>query len=315
MAATNTGCLRLVVDIHTVLADPVTADAEYNFLCSLLPEHSQEKVGRFVQFADRKRALVSRLLQRHCASSVLGASFLDVPIERTKGGKPYVPNTVPRPGHCPNFNYNVSHEGQYVALASEPLCVVGMDVAAPQQLRSRAKPMSPADVQRLFHSTCCQAEWAFINAELAHRGPAHFERAFRLHWSLKESFVKARGDGLGFDLQRAGFSLADPEKEGGGVAASVLVDDARPQPDWRFWAQPLNDHWLTVARGPPSAVVDAYGGFSATLQHPDVAADAQTWQAALDADAPPFQVVTVDDLLPEPQRAALDRLRSSSTSP
>lgn len=28
----------------------------------------------------------------------------------------------------PNFNFNVSHHGDYVAIASEPLCLVGVDV-------------------------------------------------------------------------------------------------------------------------------------------------------------------------------------------
>lgn len=28
----------------------------------------------------------------------------------------------------PNFNFNVSHHGDYVAIASEPLCLVGLDI-------------------------------------------------------------------------------------------------------------------------------------------------------------------------------------------
>jgi 4'-phosphopantetheinyl transferase len=38
---------------------------------------------------------------------------------------------------APNFNFNVSHEGEFVVLASEPVCIVGVDVAAPGQLRNR----------------------------------------------------------------------------------------------------------------------------------------------------------------------------------
>lgn len=31
----------------------------------------------------------------------------------------------------PNFNFNTSHHGDYVALASEPLCLVGLDIVSP----------------------------------------------------------------------------------------------------------------------------------------------------------------------------------------
>ena len=30
----------------------------------------------------------------------------------------------------PNFNFNVSHHGDYVAIASEPVCLVGLDIVS-----------------------------------------------------------------------------------------------------------------------------------------------------------------------------------------
>lgn len=30
----------------------------------------------------------------------------------------------------PNFNFNVSHHGDYVAIASEPICLVGVDIVS-----------------------------------------------------------------------------------------------------------------------------------------------------------------------------------------
>ena len=31
----------------------------------------------------------------------------------------------------PNFNFNTSHHGDYVAISSEPLCLVGLDIVSP----------------------------------------------------------------------------------------------------------------------------------------------------------------------------------------
>ena len=30
----------------------------------------------------------------------------------------------------PNFNFNASHHGDYVAIASEPICIVGLDIVS-----------------------------------------------------------------------------------------------------------------------------------------------------------------------------------------
>ena len=38
---------------------------------------------------------------------------------------------------APNFNFNVSHEGDYVVLAAEPVLLVGVDVSAPFESSAR----------------------------------------------------------------------------------------------------------------------------------------------------------------------------------
>jgi phosphopantetheinyl transferase len=53
---------------------------------------------------------------------------------------------------APNFNYNVSHEGHFVVLASEPHTICGVDCAAPQQLR-RGKTQSMDDIYKVRSRT------------------------------------------------------------------------------------------------------------------------------------------------------------------
>ena len=59
---------------------------------------------------DRKRALLSQLLQRKCITTALGVHWSHVEIRRTKGKKPWVVCDDVEKDHAPNFNFNVSHE-------------------------------------------------------------------------------------------------------------------------------------------------------------------------------------------------------------
>lgn len=126
--------LRWAVDTHAWRPSL----PEWRFLLSLLSRSQRAAVLGPSQLADRKRALVSRLMQRRCAQVVLGLSDDQLHFALTKGGKPYLDLSaaamLPQPC-APNFNYNVSHEGHLVVLASEPVLLVGVDLSAPFELR------------------------------------------------------------------------------------------------------------------------------------------------------------------------------------
>ena len=70
---------------------------------------------------------------------VFGIPWDQIEIGRTKEGKPYLANgaspaardgrpvgsTVAGGRAPPNFNYNVTHHGALVAIASDPTCLIG----------------------------------------------------------------------------------------------------------------------------------------------------------------------------------------------
>ena len=58
---------------------------------------------------DRKRALLSRMMQRQAVQAATGLSWSKMRIARTKGNKPYLANK-PQTSCLPNYNFNVSHE-------------------------------------------------------------------------------------------------------------------------------------------------------------------------------------------------------------
>lgn len=108
----------------------------------------------------------------------------------------------------------MSHEGDFVVLASEPSAICGIDVAAPGQARRRGKDgrmPSAEDMLKTFATVFTAHEKQEIRSALNDGTGMHVndddakEEVFRRHWSLKESLVKAMGVGLALELGRAEF--------------------------------------------------------------------------------------------------------------
>ncbi|WIA35519.1 hypothetical protein OEZ86_003946 [Tetradesmus obliquus] len=202
-------------------------------------------------------------------------------------------------------------QGDYVVLAAEGRCLCGVDVAAPQQLRRRGSSRSLQDCIALLRDQLAPGEWDLLQSLQGDESAV--ESAFQSMWSCKEAFIKARGDGVGFaPLSRIEAQLTHPaaatqpgqqqQQQQQPVQAVRLLVDGQPQPQWRAFLQQLpGRHWVCVVRGPPAAAVDAIGEFKATFQEPHLS-DEQL-QVHLDAHSPAFDMLTVEDLLPD---AALD---------
>jgi len=324
-ATDNPARLRWAVNTERWSPSGDHEGAEFRFLLSLLPQHEREECLKFVHMPDKKRALVSRLLQRAACARVTSAPHASIEIRRTKGRKPFLASPLPDPALAPNFNFNVSHEGDFVVLASEPVAVCGVDVAAPGQARRRrrdGRKPSIDEMLKVFANVLTPNERAAV--ENAAGDDEAKEDVFRRHWSLKEALVKAMGVGLAMELNRADFECEDEGASGvssgvrragsapprgclpGGVETATLRLDGEPKTRWRFFMQPLGvrgsengggRHWVTVSRGPFEDVTDANGEFSATWRRVDFTDE--EWAEAVDAPSPPFSTITVSDLVPE----------------
>ena len=226
---------------------------------------------------DRRRALASRLAQHVAVCAGLGVEWERSPgISRTlRGGKPFVARGGAEStgegggggggggagGGAPNFNFNVSHDGPWLALAAEPLLLVGVDVASPRAIggggggergggggagtadeknrgpsESRTPPpLGAARLQRSLGSALSDSEWSRVALE---PGAASQDAMFRRFWALREAWSKARGDGLGAaDLARAEFSIGGGSggsggevEEGGGGGEKEEKDLPSPPP-------------------------------------------------------------------------------------
>lgn len=272
--------------------------SEFSFCLSLLPQSQQCDVTRFVKFEDQKRALISRLMQHMLVHVLVNMPYSDVTIFRTKEGKPYVANPL-RNDAFPNLNFSVSHHGDYVGMASEPLCLVGLDI----MVQDPQVKETPQDYIKNFLSCFTELEWENINSA----GPdsAPLVDQFNRYWCMKEAYIKAVGVGLGFELQRAEFYYRDGNIWGD---VAYLRLDGFERNDWCFYLHRLgNDHWACVAKGPPAAAVES---FRKTLHMVNL--NTATIMSSLGVQDSPFIELLIDDLIPDLKKEGLKILKGNS---
>lgn len=84
-----------------------------------------------------------------------------------------------------------------------------------------------------------------------------------------------------------------------------VIQDGESKPTWALRTQPLGDsHIVSVAMGPPQDVVDSHGVFKSSLTHVDDNQPVEEWREQyLMHERPPFEVVTIGDVLPERLKA------------
>uniref|UniRef100_A0A8C9FEM5 L-aminoadipate-semialdehyde dehydrogenase-phosphopantetheinyl transferase n=1 Tax=Pavo cristatus TaxID=9049 RepID=A0A8C9FEM5_PAVCR len=105
---------------------------------------------------------------------------------------------------------------------------------------------------------------------------------FHRHWALKESFLKAIGVGIGFNLQRIEFNVSPLQMEIGKVYNETqMLLDGEKEEEWTFEETRLDDdHHIAVALGKQE-------GFG--QQHTDV--------CSMQHHRPQFTLLTFEDLV------------------
>lgn len=178
----------------------------WNFCMEALGPTERQNVLKFRQVNDRKLALLSIFLQKCLISTHIGPD-VRFQIERTRENKPFA---VVNDLEIGTWNYNASHHGKYVGIASDPDHLIGVDVV---DLDTRS-PVS-------------RTSEAFIKNFSANLGPNEMRRIFVetdevtryslffVLWGLKEAYIKAVGIGLGFELRRVTFEVTFDHSDGG----------------------------------------------------------------------------------------------------
>ncbi|KFV98686.1 L-aminoadipate-semialdehyde dehydrogenase-phosphopantetheinyl transferase, partial [Fulmarus glacialis] len=167
-----------------------------------------------------------RLLIRKLIAEKLCIPWNEIHLQRTSKGKPFLANNVF--GIYSNYNFNVSHQGDYAVLAAEPELQVGIDIMKTNLPGSSSIPNFFRIMKRQFTET----EWGVIKSMSNEWMQLDM---FHRHWALKESFLKAVGVGIGFNLQRIEFHVSPLQLEIGKVYKETkMLLDGDKEEEWMF---------------------------------------------------------------------------------
>lgn len=222
----------------------VPTRSEWTLAARCVQREEKERIAQFVFAKDAKSAMAGRLLIRKLVCEKMGFAWDGFRLERTARGKPFLPRTSSTPG-VTHWNFNVSHQGEYAVLAAEPGRQVGVDVMKTSRPGSR----SVQEFFRIMNRQFTDLEWT--NIRTAGSDWDQLDMFYR-HWALKESFIKAIGTGLGFDLQRAEFHISPNQMREGQVYRQTRMYLDNEEEDWTFEEILLDkDHHIAVAQGKP----------------------------------------------------------------
>ncbi|XP_051635834.1 L-aminoadipate-semialdehyde dehydrogenase-phosphopantetheinyl transferase isoform X5 [Manacus candei] len=131
---------------------------EWLLAAQLVQPEEKDRIGQFVFARDAKAALAGRLLMRKLIAEKMCIPWNEVRLQRTSKGKPFLANTIVSINS--NYNFNISHQGDYAVLAAEPELQVGIDIMKTNLPGSSSVPNFFHIMKRQFTET----EWDVIKS-------------------------------------------------------------------------------------------------------------------------------------------------------
>ena len=205
-----------------------------------LPADELERHARFRFPKKRNEFLLGKLMTRRILSFYHERAPLDWQFREGVRGKPEALD-------CGDLRFNLSHTNGLLALALVRGAEIGVDVEL-------IEPRDAAVAERFF---------APEEVEAVRAAPPRLrDRLFARFWTLKESYIKAHGDGLSIPLASFRFLLEEPVR--------IAFRDGGDPAEWWFTHRepPGGEHALAVAvhtRGPMRAEIRYLSTHEATI--------------------------------------------------
>ncbi len=209
------------IDIYCSFCDSITDPALLARYQQLLTEEERNRRLRFYFEQDRHRDLITRALLRTTLSRYADIAPEHWRFDTNAYGRPHITNEG-----VADLTFNLSHTRKLVVLAVSRGCELGIDT---EDTVTRTPPLEIAD--RFF----APEEVTSLQALPAEQ---RVQRFFQ-HWTLKESYIKARGMGLSLPLDGFAFHFAGEQQVR--LTLQAALQDAPG--NWRLW-----QWWVRSAR-------------------------------------------------------------------
>jgi len=165
-----------LVEVYICQLPENRSKAELNLLLEHFPVQRRNYILRFFHLEDAYRSMIGDLLLNHVLRRRTGMRLRDIKLGKNAFGKPFLTG-------CPQIQYNISHSGDYVVCAVHDQ-EVGVDIEKVQVFDLRmAKHFFNGDEYR---DTVRADDMNLTCYEV---------------WTMKESYIKALGEGLSIPLQ------------------------------------------------------------------------------------------------------------------
>jgi 4'-phosphopantetheinyl transferase len=198
---------------------------------TLLTPEDQSKHDRFHFARDRHRYLLTRTLVRSVLSRYAPVQAPAWRFAEGRFGRPRI--EAPIVEEACGLDFNLSHTNGLIVMALARDIDLGVDA----ENVGRKAALEVADH---FFSPSEAAALSALQPSL------QAERFFEL-WTLKESYIKARGMGLQIPLDSFSFALDDSE----GIEFALADPRDRTAQRWHFWQlQPTPEHLVAVCAAP-----------------------------------------------------------------
>lgn len=228
-AASTASCRD--IDIWLTYYDEIVGDRQLARLRSLLSDDEVEQEGRFYFADDRKRYLVTRAMVRMVLSRYARIAPERWAFSKNAYGRPVIADAiVDAEVQARDLSFNLSHTRGLIALAVTRGRELGIDVE-----NIARRPISLEVADRFFSPVEA--------ADLARVAPDRQQHRFFEYWTLKESYIKARGMGLSLPLD--GFSFEFPHHSAVSIAINPELQDHADR--WSFWQyRPTADYLMAI---------------------------------------------------------------------
>lgn len=216
-------CSDAQIDLWLTHYQALENSALQSTMRALLSDAERAQENRFHFPDDRLRYLVTRALVRTVLSRYTGLAPKDWSFDQNVYGRP----SISAQHRLPALRFNVSHARGLIALAVGHQRELGVDV------ENLAERQAPVGIAEHFFA-------ASEVADLAALPQAQQHARFFEYWTLKESYIKARGMGLSLPLERFSFHLPPSGPVQLQIDPGLGDDPGR----WRFWQCRLAPDYL-----------------------------------------------------------------------